>query len=179
MKNRVSDMFLSICIFIIGICLLLWAETVTNLVSQVFGTLLILYGIYQLIIYFRSQDKKVITLIYGIVFLIIGIVLVVRPTIVSEIISFIIGIYIIFMSIKNIGLALEFKDGPNYKLGVGLGIAEIILGVLCVVGKMLIPNIVLRFVGLLLVIYGIINIIDAIIVPRNRNLVVIEHKEES
>ena len=177
MKNRLSDIIVSICIFIIGICLLLWAQTVTNLVSQVFGTLLILYAIYQFIIYFRSQDKRVVALVYSIIFLIIGIILVVRPTIVSEIISFIIGVYIILMSIKNIGLALEYKEGPNYKLGVGLGIVEIILGVLCVVGKMLIPIIVLRFVGLILVIYGIINIIDAIIVPKEKNIIVIEHKE--
>ena len=42
---------------------------------------------------------------------------------------------------------------------------------------MLIPNIVLRFVGLILVMYGIINIIDAIIVPKEKNIIVIEHKE--
>ena len=81
------------------------------------------------------------------------------------------------MSIKNIGNALENKESPNYKLAVGLGIAEMIIGVLCVLGKMLIPNIVLRFVGLLLVIYGIINIIGAVITPKKKDIIVIEHKE--
>ena len=177
MKSRVSDVFVSVCIFVAGIFLLLWADKVTNMVSQILGTVSIIYGAYQLILYFKSQDKKVVSLIYAIIFLVIGIILVARPTIVSEIISFIIGIYILLMSLKNIGLALESKDGPNYKLGVCLGIAELIIGVLCIVGKMLIPNIVLRFVGLLLVIYGIINIIDSVVVPRNKNIIVIEHKE--
>ncbi len=178
MKSRFSDIGLSVCIFVIGLCLLLWAEKVTNLVSQIFGTVLILYSIYQIILYVKSDIKKILILLYTILFLVIGIILVVRPTIVSEIISFVIGVYIILMSVKNIGLALEFKDSPNYKLGVCLGIAEIIIGILCVLGKMLIPNIVLRFIGLLLVIYGVINIIDAIVVPRkDKSIVVIEHKE--
>ena len=43
---------------------------------------------------------------------------------------------------------------------------------------MLIPNIVLRFVGLLLVIYGIINIIGTSVVTKEKkSIVVIEHKE--
>ena len=68
MKSKFGDFGLSVCIFILGIFLLLWAETVTNLVSQVFGTVLILYSIYQGIIYFRSTTKIVYNLIYAIIF---------------------------------------------------------------------------------------------------------------
>ena len=88
MKSRVSDVFVSVCIFVAGIFLLLWADKVTNLVSQILGTVSIIYGAYQLVLYFKSTDKKAVSLIYSIIFLVIGIILVARPTIVSEIISF-------------------------------------------------------------------------------------------
>lgn len=165
-KSKFSEIVISIATLIIGVCLLVWAEQVTNLASQVFGCVMILYGIFTAISYFRSEDRKVVDIIYAILLIVVGLILAFKPEIVTETISFVIGIYVVLASITSIRLALENKDSDNYKLALGLSIAGIIIGVLCIVGKLLIPNIALQFIGLMLVIYSVINIINSIIIIK-------------
>ena len=165
MKKRIEDIIISIGLFIVGLCMLLWAEKVTNLVSIIFGILIILYGIFAAISYFKNEEKTTIYMIYAIVFIVMGTVLVSKPEIMAEIISFIIGIYILLSSIATIKLVLDNKQAKNYNISLGLSIAGIIISILCIIGKLLIPNIILQFVGLLLIVYGVINIINAVVVP--------------
>lgn len=167
MKKTISEMLVSISIFIIGLCLLIWAEKVTNLVSQIFGAILIIYGIITFILYLTSEERRPADIVYAIVLLVIGVILVAKPSIITEIISFIIGIYIIMSSILSISKTLDNKENNNFNLVLGLSITALIIGVLCTLGKLLIPNVILQFVGLLLVIYSVINIINTLLLPKN------------
>ena len=97
---------------------------------------------------------------------VIGLILVIRPNIVSEIISFVIGIYILISGIIKLKITMDNKSSSKYKISLWLGIAEIVIGVLCILGKVLIPNIVLKFVGILLIIFGVVNIASTIILPK-------------
>jgi len=166
MKDKLIDIFVSVCFFAIGISLLLWAEKVTNTVSQIIGAVMILYGIFVSINYYRSSDKKVSDIIFAIILITGGIILVVKPNIVTELISIVIGAYVILASIIRLRFVLEVKENLNYNLGFGLSILGIVLGILCIVGKLLIPNIVLQFVGILLMIYAITNIINIVVLPN-------------
>ena len=57
------------------------------------------------------------------------------------------------------------QHGNNYALNIGLSITGIVIGILCVIGKLLIPNIVLEFMGVLLIIFSVTNVINALITP--------------
>ena len=165
MKDKVVDVFISLCLFIVGISLLLWAEKVTNTVSLILGIIMILYGLFIAFNYYKSKEKKSIEVIVSIVFMVSGIILVVKPSIISELISIVIGIYVIISSIIKLRNVLDNKESNNYNIGFGLSILGIVLGILCIVGKLLIPNIVLQFVGVVLMIYGITNIINTLVLP--------------
>ena len=69
------------------------------------------------------------------------------------------------MCVGSIGSALEVK-GASYKISIGLAITGIVIGILCVLGKILIPNIILEFIGVMLIIFSVVSIINAIITPR-------------
>ena len=170
MKEKIVDIFISLCLFIVGMSLLLWAEKVTNTVSQILGATMIIYGLYIAFNYYRSKDKKSADVILAIILIVCGIILVVKPSIVTELISIVIGAYVILASIVRLRFVLEVKENTNYKLGYGLSILGIILGILCIVGKLLIPNIVLQFVGIILIIYGITNIINIVMLPSKAKL---------
>ena len=165
MKEKIVDILISICLFIVGMCLLLWAEKVTNTVSIILGCVMIVYGIYEAFNYYKSTDKNVIDVIFAIILIACGIILVVKPSIVTELISIVIGAYILLSSIVRLRIALEVKKLTNYNLGFGLSICGIVIGILCIVGKLLIPNIALQFVGVMLMVYSITNIINVIALP--------------
>ena len=139
------------------------SEKVTNTVSIVFGSVLLIYGVVGLINYYTSKNKKTEDLVYPVVLLVLGLILVVRPSIISEIISFVIGIFIMISSFIKLHKVLKNKNSSKYKLGLGLSIAGIVIGLLCILGKLMIPDIVLSFVGLMLLIYSVTDIINIII----------------
>ena len=166
MKNKVSDIVVSIIIFGIGICLLLWAESVINIVSILLGALLIINGIFNAIAYFKNQDNKAINITAATFKIVIGTILLAKPSLLSEIISFIIGLFILITSIANLINTLNNKNANNYNVTLGLSITGIIIGILCIIGKFLIPNIILEFIGLMLIIFSIVNIIDTILLAN-------------
>lgn len=164
MKKKISDILLSLLLFIIGICLLFWSDEVIKAVSILLGSLFILYGVMTIIKYFKTEPRSVLLISIGIISIVIGIILLFRKNIITETISFIVGIFIIISSIGSLTNAIEQKS-KNYMIGIGLSVTGIIIGVLCVLGKILIPNIILEFMGVLLIIYSVTSVINTIVIP--------------
>lgn len=157
-----------IVFFIVGLCLYLWAQEITNLVSIVVGVVLILYGLWMTIYYFRDKDKNAISnfkLVYGIGALVFGIILVTKTSFLKELISFVIGIYIVLASIFKMQEALSLKDiYIGYKKPLILSIIGLVIGILCIVGKFIVPDVVNMIIGLVLMIYSILDIISTIMI---------------
>ena len=163
MNKKFINVVLTLFVFIFGLSLFLWSDKVTNLMSIIFGILLIIYGLLNSYVYIKSKNKRIINISTSVISLVIGIILVAKPTIVSEIISFIIGGYIVLSSLNLLLDALELK---NNNIIIGLSIVEIIIGIFCILGKILIPNILLSMIGLLLMIYCVIYVIDSILMKN-------------
>ncbi len=167
-KIQVNGIVISICMFLLGVFLLLWADKVTNMVSLILGAILIAYGVLNGINYINNKEKDTINILSAVVLFVIGIILISRPSIISEVISFVVGLYIILSSISNLKIALNNKSHQNYHLGLVIAIGGILIGVLCVLGKLLIPDLILRFIGLMLIIFSIIDIIDSRLLPLKK-----------
>ncbi len=158
-NKKINEIIVSIFIFLIGICLFIWADKVTNTFSIIIGGFLIAYSIINGMIYIKDKEKNNMTLLITVVLFVIGLILVIRPNIISEIISFVVGIYILLSSFLNLNTTLSNKQNKKYHLNLVLSIIGIILGILCILGKILVPNLILRYLGLMLMIYSIIDII--------------------
>ena len=170
-KRKISEIVLSVCILIIGICLTIWAEKVTTLVSILLGCLAILYGIMVVINYFRNKERlfrDTIELVYGIIVLVIGFVLVFKVDFLKELVSLIIGIYIVITSVLKLSENIKISKELNTKISslIILPIIEIFIGLLCILGKFLLPDIIVKFIGIMLIIYSIITMIDVILLKR-------------
>ncbi len=162
-KNLISEIIISICLFVVGLCMLLWADETINFVTLSFGCIMILYGIFHGIIYLKSEDRSSLDVFYSIIGITLGIILISRPSIVSEIISYVIGIYVLITSIYSLLTTLKYKEDTS-KMPLWLSIVGVIIGILCIIGKLLIPSIVLQFIGVMLLIYSIVNIINMIMI---------------
>lgn len=172
MKNKkISNAILVTCMLILGILLITWADKVTNIFSILLGILAIIYGIIAFINYFKTKDKtfgNMLSFIYGIIILVIGFVLVFRVDFLKELISFIVGIYIMLSSLLKLHEILVLQKDNNVKLtsSIVITIALVFLGVLCICGKFLIPDMIVRFIGIILVVYSVMFILNMILLKR-------------
>ena len=163
-KNIISEIAMLICLLLLGVSLVIWADKVTNIASIILGIIAILYGVIIFVNYIRNQDKLMndrLTFIYGIVLMVIGFVLVFKVGLLKELISFIIGLYIIFSSI------IKLSENTGKIKGVTiLAIIGILVGILCIAGKFLIPDIIVTYIGIMLIIYSIVGIVQLILLNK-------------
>lgn len=177
MKNQINDILGSLFITIFGICLVAWADSITKLLSIAIGVVFALFGILKIINYYKDRDlNNIFDLIFAIILLVIGGVLIFRASFLKEMISFIVGIYIILASISGFINALKVYNKENHKMNkpmIMYGIC-IVIGILCVLGKFILPDIILQFIGVLMTIFGVMSIISSLLVgtecfPKNDN----------
>ncbi len=166
--KKIEEVATSLALLFVGVSLFLWAEKVTNLVSIILGVIMLLYSLFLLISIRKDLSNNKGELTLAIILLIGGIVLLVKPEIIKETISFVIGIFIIITSISKLNVAINNSKKTRSKTGVYLSILGIVLGLLCLLGKLIIPDIVLKFVGFLVIVYSLSNIINTILLPSNK-----------
>ena len=170
-KEFWSEALMLGCTLIVGVCLMIWADKVTTLVSILLGCLAILYGIIAFINYFTNKDRIIhdrMQFIFGIVVLVIGFVLIFKVDFLKELISFIIGIYIVLSSILRLQESINVGKALNEKMNgaIILSILGIVIGIMCIVGKFIVTDMIVKYIGIMLIIYSIISFIELIMIKR-------------
>ena len=171
-KNIISSLLILIALFIFGLSLVIWAENVTNIVSIVFGCITIIYGLAILIDYIRKDIKTLndnLKLIFGIITIVLGGILVFKTDFLKELISFIIGIYVVLTSLLKLQETMNVQKSLGIKLtkNIIISVVEIIIGVLCIFGKFIVPDFFVKFIGIMLMIYSVLGIYNQIIISKN------------
>ena len=170
-KNYLSDILLNVVVCILGVLLIIWSDNITNIASILLGTVAVFYGIIGIVNYFRSKNRlfsDTLRLIYGIIVMIVGFILIFRVDFLKELISFVVGIYIVIASIIQLQEVLMVKNSTNTKMtsGIVLSFISLLVGILCIIGKFLIPDIIIMFIGIMLVIYSICNTVNLFIIRK-------------
>ena len=170
-NNKINEVLMYICILLLGVILIVWADKVTNTVSILLGILAIIYAASKIIYYFKNNERVIadnLELIYAIIILVIGLVLIIKVNFLKELISFIIGIYILLSSIIKLSENINLGKSLNTKLTgpVILSILGILIGILCIAGKFILPNAIVIYIGIMLIVYSIISIISLIMTNK-------------
>ncbi len=173
-KNNKAFLALSlidVIMLVLGITLLIWADKVVNGISIVIGSIFILYAAYNFIAYFRSDKKSadIAKLIAGIAMVIAGGFLIMQTNFIKEIISFIVGIFIIFESMVKLQDSLKLRkiNKKAAKMPLILSAVSLACGVLCIFGKILIPDIFLQILGVMLIIFSFADISGLLSIRKN------------
>ena len=165
MKEKITDIIMAILVILFGLFLVIWADEVTNAMSIVIGILIILYGIRKIYEYFTFKVDTG-NIIIGIISIVFGLFLTINLSFIKELISFIIGIYILLISINSLITILKLNSVAKYNKSIILTVIGIIIGFLCIIGKFIIPDLFLRFTGIMIIVFGIINILNTIMVDK-------------
>jgi len=155
---------------ILGLIIACYPNTTFQIISNVLGSILIAYGTIKIIEYFKMKDINSLygtELSFGVIAALLGLVIIICSDMIQAMIRILIGIWIIYSSIMRFGVAIKFKNfNSNNKVWIaGLIIALIML--LCGIYIITSPGAIMMYIGIIMVIYAVMDIIEECIFMKN------------
>lgn len=164
MKERLKNMtvsfvFLSVLYLLLGIVLLLWPTLVMDIISYAFGAILLLYGLFAIIGFYRSEDRRggaFLGLFLGIVAAAVGAIMVLYPPLIQSIIPVILGLYIAIDGLLSLKRTLELQrmDYARWNVNLILSVISAALGIFVVFHPLLTEAALFRVIGVVLIYAG-------------------------
>ncbi len=160
MKNeKVSDIVSAVALFVVGMALAIYADEVLDWISVILGALAIAYATITLISYLstKPKERRESSIFMIVLAAAAGIVMISKSTFIREMISFVVGVYIIITSALQLSTILDFKRLTGAKIrSLILPILGIFVGGLCISGDILVPDSLARITGIFLALYAVI-----------------------
>lgn len=161
-KITINNLIYALLFLVFGIILLTSTEDLISIVSKVAGSIFIIIGIVKTIIYIYMKGKlgqySISKLALGLVFICFGLLLVLVSSTLSFVIRTVIGLWVLFAGINRIILAISIKSIDNK----GFFLYLITSFIMIVLGILLISAIFDQIIGLLIIIYSVIEIVNYI-----------------
>ena len=158
----------SIVFAILGIILINKPEETVKFVAIALGAIFIGIGIYKIVNYYITKGKFDLynfDFAYGIIAIIIGIVTITCSSMLGNLFRIMVGIWIIYSAIIRMSLAIKFKN-----LELNGWIYSLIFALIMFACGMYITlnsGAIVITIGIMIVVYAVIDIIEAIIFIRN------------
>lgn len=167
-KNSWASILESLVFAILGIILVCRPEGTVKLITGVLGTIFIVIGILKIINYFSSKgvnDFFNYDLIYGLTSIVIGFIAMFYMNIIGSIFRITIGIWIIYTSFVRINASIQIK-----RVGSEVWIYSLILALImfsCGLYVVINSNAIIVSIGIIMIVYAVIDIIENIIFMKN------------
>ena len=169
-KSGTLSIIESVIFAILGLILIANREQTVKVISYILGAGLIIIGAYKILIYVQEKGKKDsfnYQLIYGIMAIVIGLIAIIYSSTIGTIFRIIIGVWIIYSAVVRASSALKLKT-VNSKIWIYtliIAIAMFACGLYVVLNE----GTVIVTIGILMVIYGAMDIIENIIFIKHIN----------
>ena len=160
----------SILACVVGFILIINPTMSIKTMGIIAAIYIILHGLTLIIIDIKATKYYIPFdgILPGILSIIIGVILILKPNILSILFVVSVGIWIALSSINSIKMSLVLKneDAP-WLLLLLLGIIDLILGIIVVFNPFEASISIAVFIGIMLIIHSIVDIIDMIVIKRD------------
>lgn len=167
-KTGYVSMLESILFAVLGVVLIAKPEETVKVISYILGACFILVGIYKIVSYMQVKSKDSVYsyhLIYGVMAIVIGLIAIVYSSTIGTIFRIVIGIWIIYSSVVRASSSLRLKALKSNIWVYPMIISIIMFG--CGLYIALKEGTIIITVGILMLIYAIMDIIENIIFIRH------------
>ncbi len=160
-RSSWTDIVISLVFILLGVLLVAKPTQTVGAISIILGVLFIAMGALKLIEYYISKTKEDWLLTVALVSVIFGIIVLFASDSILAFFRVILGIWIIVTGIIDLQTVLVWKQvkSPYWTVSLLLTILMIFAGIVILINQ----QIVLTAVGVIIIIYGIFDIIDRII----------------
>ena len=177
-----SSFFSSIVLTILGVLLFFKAEITIVSISYVIGGILVAIGTIALIKYLNNLNKGIkneMDIVYGIGTIILGIIVISNPKAIASIIPFILGLVIIISSSAKLQLSIQMKNIQS-KAWISttiMSIVTLMCGIILVFNPFAGAKFITKIIGIILLVYGIIDMISTLRLKSFKSNKTNNHKE--
>lgn len=166
--NQSKSLLSSIIFLIIGVILITNADIILSFISIVIGSILLISGIINIFIYAQRRKSNNPfanrSLFYSIVLILLGIIFIFFSDIIETSIRFILGGWILMSGIYQLITAISLSHkNTKFISSLIVAIALVILSIYVIFTE----NLLLSSIGIIMVIYSIIEIMGFIFNKRN------------
>lgn len=162
-KLKTNVVISSLLCVLLGLVLLFWPGLTIQIVCTAVGVVLIISGVIRIAGYFTAGDGSLysqVNLIFGIVFAVVGVWIVMKPDKVLAIIPIIMGIVIALHGLHNLQQSMTlYRDKyEKWWIALILGILTVGFGVLLICRPFAAIDTVVMLIGIFLIYDGVSNI---------------------
>lgn len=166
-RSSWTDIVISIIFVLFGALLIAKPNETVGAISIILGILFIAMGVLKLVEYYTADTKEDWLLTVALISVVLGIVILFASDAILSVFRVIVGIWIIATGIMDLQTTLVWKEvkSPYWTAAVALSMAMMLAGIIILVN----PNILFTTMGIIIVIYGILDIIDRFIFMKKIN----------
>lgn len=161
----------SIVFVIMGFVLILEPKTSLTVISYILCIVLMANGVYQILTEYKNTNQMSLLdgFTGGILSFVLGIFILLKPVALSLLVCFALGIWIIISSSYKfrISMILKIQEEPIWLLTLILSILTMVCGVLLLLNPLGGILTIAQIIGILIIIYSVIDIIEAFIFKSN------------
>lgn len=159
----------SVLLFLFGLVLAVNAEGFIKSITVAIGVVLLIIGVFPVIDYFRYRKDGLgasVGLISGIFSIVCGLMLLINEDLLMILIPVFIGVWMIINGINKIQVSFEIKDlgEKSWIITFIYSILIMVLGGYFIVNPISGATTVTSFIGIILCIYAVLDIIDCVII---------------
>ena len=163
------SMISSVLLFLFGLILAVNAAGFIKSITVAIGVILLLIGVFPVIDYFRYRKDGLgasIGLISGIFSIVCGLMLLINEDLLMILIPVFIGVWMIINGINKIQVSFEIKDlgEKSWVITFIYSVLIMVLGGYFIVNPISGATTVTSFIGIILCIYAVLDIIDCVII---------------
>ena len=163
------SMISSVLLFLFGLILAVNAEGFIKSITVAIGVILLLIGVFPVIDYFRYRKDGLgasVGLISGIFSIVCGLMLLINEDLLMILIPVFIGVWMIINGINKIQVSFGIKDlgEKSWVITFIYSILIMVLGGYFIVNPISGATTVTSFIGIILCIYAVLDIIDCVII---------------
>lgn len=178
LKNSVENMYnrmiaysvlTSLVTAVMGVVLLFLPSLTNKVVGIITGIIFLLSGLNSIFKYFHREGAKIysLNLVFGVLYILLGGIIIVYPFSVVDFITICLGIYMIINGLSKMNYAVWLKKGEEDSWLVTLvsGILIAVIGILVVFNPFASLTIT-KLAGAFLIITGVIDLTDTILFKK-------------
>ena len=163
----------SIAYIVLGVFMVIKSQAVANGINDVFGVIMLIYGVINIIVFFINKDADenlFLELATGVIAIGLGVFSLVAQDLMQRILFYAIGGVLLIDALVNIKRAvnLRYLGFPRWNIFLIAAIIGVLLGILCIVFYTVIPQSVVVFFGVSLIYEGVSSLIILILDARVR-----------
>lgn len=174
-KLKTNVLISSLLCVLLGLVLVFWPGLSIQIVCTAVGAVLMISGVVRIVSYVTARDGSMyfqVNLIFGIIFAVVGVWIVIKPAKVLAIIPIIVGIVIALHGLHNLQQAIDLCQSKYDKWWIALllGILTIGFGILLICRPFAAIDTVVMLIGIFLIYDGLSNIWIVSRISRNAKI---------